>query len=123
MVCTNELKKTGSKSKQVLEPILKLLAPFAPFITEELYHKLGHNVSIHTTTYPIFEERYLVEDQLEYPVCINGKKRALISVDAGADPKDIEKSALALDAIQKWIDGKPVRKVIVVPKRMVNIVI
>lgn len=123
MVCTNELKRLGTRSKKILVPLLKLLAPFAPFITEELYEKLGNDHSIHTTSFPHLDENYLVEDTIEYPVCINGKKREVLIVDAIANPKQIESMALELPAIQKWIEGKPIRKIIVVPKRMINIVI
>ena len=123
MVCTNELKRLGTKSKKILVPLLKLLAPFAPFITEELYEKLGHGHSIHTTSFPHLDESYLVEDTIEYPVCINGKKREVLIVNADVNSKMIESMALELPAIQKWVEGKPIRKIIVVPSRMINIVI
>jgi leucyl-tRNA synthetase len=123
MVCTNELKKMGTRSRLILVPLLRLLAPFAPFITEELYSLIGFNESIHLSSFPELDESYLVEDSIEYPVCINGKKRETIVVAAGASPKEIESQALKLDNIKKWVEGKTIRKVIVVPKRMINIVV
>lgn len=124
MVATNELKKANCSKREILEVLIVLMAPFAPFITEELWSKLGHEGSVHVNgTYPEHNESYLVQSTITYPVCIKGKKRATITVAANATQAAIEKEALAVEEVQKWIDGKPIRKVIVVPKRMVNIVI
>ena len=123
MVATNELKKIGSNNKTVLEQMVVLIAPFAPFLAEELWSNLGHEKSVFEANYPVFDEKYLVEDSINYPVSINGKKRAVASFDANATKEDIEKMVLELEEIQKWIEGKTIRKIIVVPKRMVNIVI
>lgn len=124
MVATNDLKKANCSKKEILEVLLVLMAPFAPFITEELWSKLGNEGSVHVNgTYPAHNDAYLVQSTITYPVCINGKKRATVTFDANASKDVIEKEALAIDEVQKWIDGKPVRKVIVVPKRMVNIVV
>jgi len=123
MVCVNELRSQKCHSKAVLEPLVKLLAPFAPFMTEELWHKLGNEGSVHHAAYPKFEEKYLKEDSIEYPISVNGKKRDAIKIPSDASKDEIEKIALASEAIQKWIEGKDIRKVIVVPGRMVNIVV
>jgi leucyl-tRNA synthetase len=123
MVCVNELKKAGTRSSAILMELVRVMAPFAPFLAEELYHVMGQEGSIHQATYPEFDASYLVEDEVEYPVCVNGKKRDTISIAADMPKEDIEKMALALDSIQKWMDGKQVRKVIIVPGRMVNIVV
>ena len=123
MVATNELKKIGSNNKSVLEQMVVLIAPFAPFLAEELWSNLGHEKSVFEANYPVFDEKYLVEDSINYPVSINGKKRAVASFDANATKEDIEKMVLELEEIQKWIEGKTIRKIIVVPKRMVNIVV
>ena len=123
MVATNELKKLNSNNKTVLEQMVILIAPFAPFLAEELWSNLGHEDSVFDANYPVFDEKYLVEDSINYPVSINGKKRAVASFDANASKEDIEKMVLELEDIQKWIEGKTIRKIIVVPKRMVNIVI
>lgn len=124
MVATNELKKANCSKREILEVLIVLMAPFAPFITEELWNKLGNEGSVHINgTYPEHDDAHLVQSTITYPVCIKGKKRATITVAADATSDAIEKEALAVEEVQKWIDGKPIRKVIVVPKRMVNIVI
>jgi leucyl-tRNA synthetase len=123
MVCVNELKKLKCKSSEILEPLARSIAPFAPFIAEELYHQFGKEGSVHQATYPGFDESYLVEDEVEYPVCINGKKRDTISISATLPQGEIKKMVLGLPSVQKWMDGKPPKKVIVVPGRMVNVVI
>ena len=126
MVATNELKKINCNKRKVLEPLARLIAPFAPHLAEELWHQFGNHssdTSVHHTEFPQADESYLVQDSFEYPICINGKKRAVAAFAADASKEDMEKSALALEAIQKWMEGKPARKVIVVPKRMINIVV
>ena len=123
MVCTNELKKLGSNKRAILDPLVRLLAPFAPFLTEELWHKLGHDTSVHLSSYPIHDEQYLKESEVMMPLSINGKKRSEIMVDVNLDKESIEKLALADETIMKWTEGKQVVKVIVVPKRMVNVVV
>ena len=123
MVCVNELRKIECDKKAILEPLLILLSPFAPFITEELWSKLGHEKSIHHQVYPEFEEKYVIDDSIKLPVCINGKKRSEIEIPTTISNEDLETNALALPEIQKWTEGKTVRKVIIVPKRMVNIVV
>jgi leucyl-tRNA synthetase len=99
------------------------LAPFGPHIAEELWSLLGQEGSVHHATYPIFEEKYLVEDSITYPIAINGKTRATADFPADASKSDLEKAAIAVEGIQKHIEGKTVRKVIVVPGRMINIVV
>ncbi len=124
MVVTNDLKKVNCNKREVLEPLVVLMAPFAPFITEELWQQLGHEGSVHANgKYPEHNPAYLVQSTITYPVCVNGKKRATVTFAADATKDAIEQEALAVDEVQKWIDGKPIRKIIVVPKRMVNIVI
>lgn len=126
MVATNDLKKLNCNKREVLTPLVQLLAPFAPHATEELWNKLGHQdevISIHKSSYPETDESYLVEDSVTYPISINGKKRSEATFAANASKEEIEKAALALEQIQKYTEGKTVRKVIVVPKRMVNIVV
>ncbi len=124
MVATNELKKLNCHKAEILKPLVVLMAPFAPFITEQLWHDFNEKGSIHKyAEYPVHDEKFLVENSIEYPVCINGKKRAVATFDANATKQVIEEHALSLDEIQKWIDGRTVRKIIVVPKRMVNIVV
>lgn len=123
MVGVNELRKVQCNKREVLEPFVRLLAPFAPFITEELYQRMGAEGSVHHSTFPTFEEKYLQAEEQVYPVCINGKKRDELAIQSGMPNADIEAAALALETVQKWIDGKTVKRVIVVPGRMVNVVV
>lgn len=123
MEAVNDLKKLNCAKKEILEPLTILLAPFAPHITEEIWNLLGHAESITTASFPKFDASFLKEDSFEYPICINGKKRAMASFDVNASKDEIEKAALGIELIQKWTEGKTIRKVIVVPKRMVNIVV
>lgn len=123
MVCVNDLRKLNVHSKAILEELVVLLAPFAPHVAEEIWHKFGHETSVHLAKYPEVNESYLVEASVTYPICINGKKRATADFATDATKEDMEKEALALEIVQKWVEGKTVRKVIVVPKRMVNIVV
>lgn len=124
MVSVNELKKLNCHKRAILEPLTVLVAPFAPHLADELWQALGNTGSIHEQGhYPAFEERYMVEDSIEYPVSINGKKRASAEFAADASREEMEKAVLAMPQIQKWIEDKSVQKVIVVPKRMINIVI
>ena len=107
----------------ILKPLAQLLAPFAPFTTEEIWRHLGESESIHLSGYPQLDASHIEEDTFECPISVNGKKRALKSFSVNASKEDLEKEALAVEEIQKWIEGKNVAKVIVVPKRMVNIVV
>lgn len=123
MVCVNELKRLECNKKGILTELVKLLAPFAPYVTEELWHLLGNVESVHHQTYPVFEQKYLVSDTIEYPVCINGKKRDVITIDASADHKTIESQVMQMEVVQKWLAGQEPKKFIVVPNRMINIVL
>ena len=124
MIATNELRKLKCNKRSILEPLVVLMAPFAPFTTEDLWSKLGHEGSVHRDgRYPAFNPEYLKEDEVEYPIAINGKTRATASFPSDASKEDLEAAARELEDIQKWIEGKTIRKVIVVPKRMINIVV
>lgn len=123
MVCVNELRSQKCHSKTILEPLVQLLAPFAPFVAEELWHTLGNGSSVHHSEYPKYDEQYLKEESIEYPISVNGKKRDAINIPSDASKDEIEKIALASETVQKWIDGQTIRKIIVVPGRMVNIVV
>jgi leucyl-tRNA synthetase len=122
MICINELQEQKCTTTQILEPFLILLSPFAPHICEELWRQLGHNQSITLEKYPIYDEQYLVENTFTYPVSFDGKMRFTMELPIDMDKKTIEETVLAYEHTQKWLDGKPPKKVIVVPKRIVNIV-
>jgi len=109
MVCSNDLRKWRCNKRAILKELTILLAPFAPHVTEEIWDRLGENGSVHHAAYPIFDETHLKEDSIEYPISINGKKRGV--------------AEFASDVVKKWSEGKTIRKVIVVPGRMVNVVV
>ena len=124
MVCVNELKKLNCNKREILDPLNTLLAPFAPYSTEEISRMLGNDlVSIHMTSFPVHDDQYLQEDAFEYPICFNGKKRGLHSFPSSYNPKQIQDEVQELEVFQKWTEGLTVRKIIVVPKRMVNVVV
>ncbi len=123
MVAVNELKKAEANSKQVLIPLVQLLAPFAPFLTEHLWAETGHTGSIHHSDYPIFDASFLVSDSVVYPVCVNGKKRADLETTPSQTQDQLIALAEALPAMEKWLSGGNVVKTIVVPNRMINFVI
>ena len=123
MVCVNELADVKCHKKQVLEPLLILLAPYAPHIAEELYHALGHSTTILTAPYPVLEEKYLVETEKEYPVSVNGKLRTTIRIALDASPEDVERITTANEVIRKWLDGQSPRKIIFVKNKMINVVV
>ncbi len=123
MICVNELRKLKCDKRSILESMTILLAPFTPFIAEELWAKLGHETSVHKASYPEFNANYLVEDEVDYPICINGKKKTLKPFPADMTKEDMEKEVMAMPELEKWTDGKSIMKVIVVPKRMINIVV
>ncbi|HNP19624.1 MAG TPA: class I tRNA ligase family protein [Fulvivirga sp.] len=123
MICTNELTSLKCNKRQVLEPLVIALSPYAPHTAEELWQKLGHDTSISKASFPSYDEKYLVESTHEYPVSVNGKMRAKISFPLDMPKEDIEQQVLASETIQKWLEGKTPKKVIVVPNKIVNVVI
>ncbi len=123
MVFVNDAKKMNINSSEVLIPMIKLIAPFAPFISEELWHKAGMEGSVHHQLFPEYDEKYLRESMVSYPISVNGKKRGVEQFPKDMPKEDLQRKALELDYIQKWLQGKNVLKVIVVPGRMINIVV
>ena len=123
MVCVNELGELKCHKREVLEPLLVLLTPFAPHITEELWHLLGHESTILNADFPKLETKYLVETTKEYPISVNGKMRTQIVLDLAATQPQVEEIVLANPVVQKWLDGKAPKKIIFVKGKMVNIVI
>ncbi|MBO9612116.1 MAG: leucine--tRNA ligase [Dyadobacter sp.] len=124
MVCVNELGSQKCQSKEVLEQLVVLLSPYAPHISEELWAALGNEAGmVSKAAFPVFEAKYVQESVFEYPVQINGKVRASLTFPLDTPPAEIEKEVLADATVQKWMEGKPAKKVVVVPKRIVNVVI
>lgn len=123
MICVNELGELKCSKKEILEQFVILLSPYAPHLAEELWEKLGHSNSISTAPYPMHNEEYLVEDNHTYPVQFNGKLRFNIELPLTLTPAEIEKIVLESADAQKYLEGKSPKKVIVVPKKIVNVVI
>ena len=123
MIAVNELMQQKCRCREVLEPMVIALAPFAPYIAEELWHKLGHGASVHKAAWPAFDEQYLKEDSCTLSVSFNGKTRFTIEVSVDASKEEVERLALAHESTQAHIEGKQIIKVIVVPGRIVNIVL
>lgn len=124
MVCVNELTALNCRKRAILQDLILILSPYAPHITEELWAALGHEPgTLSKASFPVFNPNYLVEDAFEYPIQINGKVRTTISFAIDRAPTEIEKEVLADEIVQKWLDGKSPKKVVVVPKRIVNVVI
>ena len=121
MICLNELGEC--RKRAILEPLVALLAPFAPHIAEELWERLGHTASVCDAPYPVCDESYLVEQSFEYPVMINGKLRFKQEYALTASPDEITADIVARPAAQKWLDGKAPKKVIVVKGKIINIVL
>ena len=123
MICVNELSSLKCNKQAILEPLVILLAPFAPHVAEELWHELGHNTTVCDAQWPAYNEAYLVENTAVYAISFNGKVRYNLELPADMPKEEVEKTALNHENSAKWLEGKSVKKVIVVPKKIVNIVI
>jgi leucyl-tRNA synthetase len=123
MICVNELKSIKCHKPLILKELIVLLAPFAPFVTEELWSILGENPSVLNANYPVHNEEFLKESAFTYPISINGKRRAEYVFGADASTEDVEKVVRSLEVVTKWTEGKDIKKVIVIKDRMVNIVV
>ena len=123
MICVNELNSAKCNKRAILEPLVVLLAPFAPHVAEELYHVLGNETTVCDAAFPKHDEKYLAENTVKYPISFNGKVRFTLELAADLTPKQVEEIALANEQTAKYLDGKAIKKVIVVPKKIVNIVI
>lgn len=122
MICVNELSQQKCHHRAILEPLTVLISPYAPHIAEELWQRLGHSESISTAPFPVFEEKYLVESDKEYPVSFNGKMRFKINLSLALKPAEIEKIILEDPRTQEQLQGREPKKVIVVPGKIINIV-
>jgi len=123
MICVNELVSQKCHSRKILSDMLVVLAPFAPHVTEELWHSaIGNNTTICDAQWPEFNENFLKELSVNYAVSFNGKTRYNITAAVDATKEDVEKIALGHEAASRWLEGKTIRKIIVVPGKIVNIV-
>ena len=123
MICVNELSSLKCNKKEILSNVVVLLAPFAPHISEELWETLGNATSVCDAQWPEYNEDYLKEDVVNYTISFNGKARFNMEFAADADNNTIQETVLASEGAIKWIEGKPIKKVIIVPKKIVNIVV
>ncbi len=124
MICVNELASQKCHSRKVLADLLVVLAPFAPHVAEELWHSaIGNDTTICDAQWPEFKEEYLKESTVNYAVSFNGKTRYNITASVDATKEEVEKLAVENEAAARWLDGKTIKKVIVVPGKIVNIVI
>jgi len=122
MIAVNELTSQKCNKRDILEPLLLLISPYAPHIAEELWSKLGHEVSISTVDFPIFEAKYLVESSKNYPVSFNGKMRFTLELPLDMSKEDIEKTVMAQEKTQAQLAGRTPKKIIIVPGKIINIV-
>jgi len=123
MICVNELTSLKTNKRAILEPLVIGLASFAPHVSEELWEKLGHSETVFNASFPHYKEEFLKEESFEYPISINGKVRTKMQFSLDMPKEDIEKIVVGSEIVQKWSEGKPPKKVIVVQGRIVNVVL
>ena len=123
MISVNELQKLKCNKRKILEPLAVVISPYAPHICEELWMILGHKTSIEFAEFPAFIEAYILEDEFEYPVSFNGKMKFKITLPADLDVKKIEERVLQDEKTVKQLVGNSPKKVIIVPKKIINIVV
>jgi leucyl-tRNA synthetase len=123
MIAVNELTAQKCNNRKVLEPLAILISPYAPHIAEELWSLLGHKESISTAEFPVFEEKYLVESSKTYPISFNGKMKFTLDLPVAISKDDLEKMVLENEKVQEQLDGKVIRKTIIVPGKIVNFVV
>ena len=122
MICVNELTEQNCNNKEIISELTILLSPYAPHIAEEIWEKLGNNASISYAKFPVFNSEYLVEDEVNYPVSFNGKMRFKINLPADFSKEEVEQAVMKHDKTLHYLEGGSPKKIIVVPKRIINIV-
>ncbi|MBR5831360.1 MAG: leucine--tRNA ligase [Bacteroidales bacterium] len=123
MICVNELGNLKCNKREILNPLAVLISPFAPHIAEELWHLLGNNDSVNNAAFPVCDESVLVENSFNYPVSFNGKTRFMLELPLDLKADDVQGIIMNNADAQKWLDGKTPKKVIFVPKKIINVVI
>jgi leucyl-tRNA synthetase len=124
MICVNDLGSLKCAKKAILQELVILMSPYTPHFAEELWALLGNEAGTVTTAkFPVFNASLLEEANFEYPISINGKVRTTLAFPVATPPAEVEAAVLANEIVQKWLDGKAPKKVIVVPKRIVNVVL
>jgi len=123
MELVNAMKEAESHSLAIIEDLVIMLAPYAPHFAEESWERLGHGASVFEARWPVWEDRLIVEDEIEIPVQVNGKTRSKIRIPQGAEEKAVVAIALKDPTTARFVDNKPLRKVIYVPNRLLNLVV
>jgi len=123
MIITNELSSMHCHKKEILEQVLITLVPFAPHIAEELWSVIGNKTSILDVPFPLLNESLLVENSFKYPIAIQGKARTEMEFALDLSQENIEKAVLGNEIVQKWMEGKPVKKFIFKKGMMINVVV
>ncbi len=123
MICVNELNDLKCNKREILEPLTVLLAPFAPHLAEELWHNLGKTTTVCEAQWPIFDPKHLIESTFTYPVSFNGKMRFKLDMPIDASRDMLEQAVKNHRSAQKWLDGKTMRKIIIVPNKIINVVV
>jgi leucyl-tRNA synthetase len=123
MIAVNEISDLKCHKRAILEPLIILLVPYAPHISEELWHVLGNTSSVLDASFPVFNEAHVTESSKEYPVSINGKVRTTMSFPVDAEQSAVQEAVLANGMVQKWMEGKPMKKLIFVKGKMINVVV
>jgi len=123
MICVNDLNEHKCSKEEVLKPLLVLMAPFAPHLTEELWKKIGEKEKMHKASWPIHANEYLKESTKKYPVSINGKMRTTLDFALDMPRPEMEAAILNNEIVQKWMEDKPLKKLIIVPGKIINVVV
>jgi leucyl-tRNA synthetase len=123
MICVNELGSLKCNKVKILEPLVRLIAPYCPHVSEELWHRLGNEKSVHLADFPVWDNQYLVENDFLYPVMINGKKRTEITFPLDISQDEIQKQVLENEIVQKWLEGKTPKVFKVVPQKIITIAV
>ncbi len=122
MIAVNEFQKLKTNKRKILEPLAIVISPYAPHICEELWSTLGHSETIEFEKFPALEEKYLVEDEIQYPVSFNGKMKFKLALSADLSASEIEQIALKDERVLQNLGGNQPKKIVVVPKKIINIV-
>jgi leucyl-tRNA synthetase len=123
MITVNELSRKKCNKREILEPLLIVLSSFAPHISEELWSKLGNNKSISLSNYPKYNDEFLTEDIFEYPIMINGKLRTKMKFNIDTEEKEVKSEVISNEIVSKWTENEKIKKIIFIPKKIINIVI
>ena len=121
MICVNEL--NNCHKRDILDPLVRLIAAYAPHISEELWQQLGHSGTVVQALFPQWAQKYVTENSKVYPIAVNGKARTEMEFSLDAEAAFIEAQVLANEIVQKWLEGKTPKKFIYVPSRMINVVV